>query len=179
MKTLLYLLFLLHLTYSQSHCDLELKLTILPELESSFRHEPIYIQIEGDGVKIDTVIKDITKIEFKNIVATKLRVDLYSSIKCSDSLTKKSFHEVTMLVMSDSSTTFRTINFPYQCDLNKYTGGRICPKCKKSDKVIPIIYGLADPLSVKGQVGVDYDLGTCSTTDCDPKWHCKRDNNDF
>jgi len=179
MKTLLYLLFLLSGRSDWQHGDLELKMIILPELENSFRNEPIYIQIEGDGVKIDTVVRGVTKIEFKNVLATKLRVDIYSSFKCSDSLTKKSFHEVTMLVMSDSSTTFRTISFPFNCALNKYTGGRVCPKCKKSDKVIPIIFGLPDPFSLKGEVGVDYDLGGCFVTACDPDWHCKRDNNDF
>ena len=55
----------------------------------------------------------------------------------------------------------------------------ICPKCNKTDQVIPIEYGMPGPemieLSEKGVIA----LGGGEVWDDSPKYYCKRDQIDF
>ncbi len=53
-----------------------------------------------------------------------------------------------------------------------------CPKCNNTDKVIPIRYGLLSPY-IQGDPGVDFELGSCIRTPCEPRWYCKRDTLHF
>jgi hypothetical protein len=179
MKIFICILLLLTVLFPSRHKQLEITLSILPELQNSLKDRPIHIEITGGNFKIDTAVVNTDKIYFNNISKKDIWITIYSSFKCSDSLTEKSFYEFSGLKMSDSSKTHLTIHFPFDCPLNKYTGGKICPGCKRMDKVIPIYYGLLDPLSVKGEPGIDFDMGGCVRTACDPRWHCKQDNTDF
>ena len=54
----------------------------------------------------------------------------------------------------------------------------ICPKCKKTDKTIPIVYGLI-LLQSEQQDGETIKLGGCVSRECDPNWYCKRDKYEF
>ncbi len=62
----------------------------------------------------------------------------------------------------------------------------ICPTCGKTDKVIPIYYGLQIVLPpnqirhghIKGD-GKKFIIAGCMRTCCDPHWYCKRDKTKF
>lgn len=55
----------------------------------------------------------------------------------------------------------------------------LCPKCKKTDQVIPIEYGMPGPemieLSERGEIA----LGGCEVWEDSPNYYCKRDQIDF
>jgi hypothetical protein len=52
---------------------------------------------------------------------------------------------------------------------------RICGICNKSDKVIPIVYGI--PIGKLDHE--NYYYAGCEITYCNPDWYCKRDKNKF
>lgn len=69
------------------------------------------------------------------------------------------------------------------CIYDKQKKNRVCPKCKKANKVIPIAYGLvirtkkgSKPLN--NRKSKTYYAG-CIITHCDPNWYCKRDKTKF
>ncbi len=81
---------------------------------------------------------------------------------------------IKITVVSNSTTTLAGILPPY-CKYDVHEKNKICPKCKKQDKVIPIVYGLSvGPLDKK-----NYYYAGCVITYCDPHWHCKRDKLEF
>jgi len=65
------------------------------------------------------------------------------------------------------------IPISYYCEYDKSENDKTCPECKKTDKSIPIIYGLF------GGNGKDNWSGGCLKTGCDPNWYCKRDKTKF
>jgi hypothetical protein len=54
---------------------------------------------------------------------------------------------------------------------NSSKANKVCPKCHKSNRAIPIIYGL--PIGEKDTSSFFY--AGCKVTGCDPYWYCKRD----
>jgi hypothetical protein len=55
----------------------------------------------------------------------------------------------------------------------------VCPVCKQSDEVIPIVYGYpGDDLFKKQEKGEVY-LGGCVIRTHNPHWYCKRDDKKF
>ncbi len=54
-----------------------------------------------------------------------------------------------------------------------------CPICKKTDMVIPIVYGYPGPelfkMSEKGKI----KLGGCCISPENTEWYCKRDKKEF
>jgi hypothetical protein len=73
-----------------------------------------------------------------------------------------------------------TIKHNEPCNYDVSLQNRTCPKCRRKDYVLPILYGtddrnlsLPDPYPLKG-----YDAGT-DVTGCDPNWFCKRDKISF
>ncbi|WP_345258362.1 carboxypeptidase-like regulatory domain-containing protein [Flaviaesturariibacter amylovorans] len=59
---------------------------------------------------------------------------------------------------------------------------KTCPACRRTDKVIPIRYGL--PVSRTGKDpargnGTRFLLAGCEVTGCDPAWYCRRDQTRF
>jgi hypothetical protein len=55
----------------------------------------------------------------------------------------------------------------------------VCPICKTSDNVIPIVYGKpAKELMDKAERG-EVKLGGCVIEEKSPHNHCKKDNKDF
>lgn len=83
------------------------------------------------------------------------------------------------VVVKANLATHLMIVFPSECVYYKHSHNKTCPKCKKSDKVLRIAYGLplADPHS-PGDSEPSWP-GTCDVTGCDPTWHCTRDNTEF
>ena len=61
------------------------------------------------------------------------------------------------------------------CEYDQHKNNKECPVCLKSDKVVPIVYGL--PVGRLNQK--KYYYAGCIVTDCDPNWYCKRDEHKF
>jgi hypothetical protein len=77
-----------------------------------------------------------------------------------------------------------SINLSYirNCRYDDAINNSRCPKCKKKNRVIPIIYGL--PVSLNGEDptvgnGEKFILAGCEITDCDPNWFCRRNKISF
>jgi hypothetical protein len=75
-------------------------------------------------------------------------------------------------------------------------GNKVCPVCKKDDKVIPIVYGLIAEIKPKdtdeNSINVNglritskeikkkkYKSGGCVIKECQPNWFCQRDEKEF
>lgn len=55
-------------------------------------------------------------------------------------------------------------------------GGGDCPECKRSDQVIPIVYGKPSRKTLKKAEKGKVFLGGCIIQKCQPHWYCKRDS---
>ncbi len=75
------------------------------------------------------------------------------------------------------STTNVDILYPTYCEFSEKKSK--CPICLKKDKVIPILYGYpSEKMRQKRDKG-KIRLGGCMVTNCDPKWFCTRDDQEF
>ena len=54
----------------------------------------------------------------------------------------------------------------------------VCPKCKSSQKVVPIFYGLTT-LDFMKKNKKKYHFAGCELSYCMPNWYCKRDRLEF
>ena len=55
----------------------------------------------------------------------------------------------------------------------------VCPVCKRSDMVVPIVYGFpGEELFEESEKGLVV-LGGCCIVDGNPAWYCKRDEKEF
>jgi hypothetical protein len=54
----------------------------------------------------------------------------------------------------------------------------VCPKCKSSEKVVPIFYGLTT-LDLMKKNKKKYHFAGCELSYCMPNWYCKRDRLEF
>ena len=72
------------------------------------------------------------------------------------------------------------LSYIIYCQYDKAKNDKTCPVCKKSDKVIPISYGLPvyDPHKKESDNVETYNAG-CEVTYCDPHWYCKRNKVSF
>ena len=81
-----------------------------------------------------------------------------------------------------SDTTLK-LDISRYCQYDASKKNKTCPKCRKKDQVIPIVYGL--PVSLDGKHPMDehektvYWAGCEIITDCKPNWYCKRDKTEF
>ena len=162
----------------KTDANLNIKIVLLPELTEFFKHQPIKVEIAYGEITRDTTVINNYQVHFSGIPSDYVWIRLFSSIKCSDSLTKKWYYSFGRISMPKSGNADTTVLFPPDCPRSKYTAGKICPICKKMDKVIPIHYGLPS-FDTPGTLGVDYEVASCLHDVCAPDWHCKRDNKDF
>ncbi len=79
-------------------------------------------------------------------------------------------------VKSDTKTNLE-ISLPGPCKFDVRT--LVCPRCAKSDMVIPIIYGLPGSRLIRQADRGKVRLGGCILTACDPYSYCKRDSTEF
>lgn len=94
------------------------------------------------------------------------------------------YGDTTLIEIKIMADTILTINLelPPPCKYDGHRKNKTCPKCNKSDKVIPIVYGLListneeDPLKDEGKT---FKSGGCNISYCDPHWFCKRDKIEF
>src|SRR4030095_6185152 len=72
------------------------------------------------------------------------------------------------------------VTCPTICNYNLPIRNLECPKCHKTDKRIPINYGMEIPdwIAPKQKVFESYP-GGCTLSGCDPTWYCKRDKTKF
>ncbi|GAO44541.1 hypothetical protein [Flavihumibacter petaseus] len=178
MKTLITLVALLFVCKSPSEKKLTLTIKILPPLAKIFRNQPIDIDISTSDFtyKSSVLVPDSLNLTFNLKKASVVWVTLDGLAQYADSSTRY-FHNGARITLSNSSTV-RTLTFPIDCEVNRYLGGKLCPGCKTSDAVIPIYWGLPSP-DLKGEIGVDFQLGGCVTSGCDPTWFCRKDTLEF
>ncbi|MEZ4842963.1 MAG: hypothetical protein R3A43_01790 [Bacteroidia bacterium] len=103
----------------------------------------------------------------------------------------KGLHQDELFVKSistqDFDTTFLSVNLPYHH--KKHFGKSICPKCKKHDQTIPVVYGLK-VITVFSQHPPPYTTsegygrkeifdGGFRLSEINPSYYCKRDRIKF
>lgn len=163
--------------YSQN-CKFVVEIKILPQLKNVFENEEVHIKLLSDSlIDKSTFIKyGKGQVTFDSIKITQLNILLSSFIK--KSFFEKDYSLNTSFKRNDNDTTFYvTLTFPKRCAYNMNGINRICPKCHKKDKVIPILYGLRIPsFDDKGKLigEPEYMSGVCGISNCDPSWYCKR-----
>lgn len=80
---------------------------------------------------------------------------------------------------------FKEFHLMVTCPYEKTNTQSFCPKCKRTDKVVPIIWGLDIPIFDDNGKSLDKyfeenHLGGCIVDSyCNPTKHCKRCKNDF
>lgn len=153
-------------------------------------------------VKILPALREAAKMQKVNIEVTSSMFSFQSVLNVADSLPlvfeMKSDSEVVvrlagLVTYADGSERFfinasrfpingqalkTTINFPEDCEVNLYTGGKSCPRCKQYKEVIPIFYGLPAP-DMQGQPGIDFQPAGCVRSTCSPAWYCRKDSVEF
>jgi hypothetical protein len=72
------------------------------------------------------------------------------------------------------------INYPPECKYDNNKCDNTCPKCNKTDMVLPILYGfpIDEPVMHISKYS-DYYPGGCSITGCEPHWYCERDKLEY
>ncbi len=118
-------------------------------------------------IKIDsTTIDKNLSFSFENIVRDSVSL----------SIEPRSYPINTSYILKLKNKKVVNLKIEYNpvCEYSKTDS--ICPKCKKIDKVVPIAYGL---IFLKKSNADKVKLGDCVISDCDPHWHCKRDDLDF
>lgn len=192
MKAILTVIILSLFSVNHAGKQLTIKFNLLPEVKEALKDQPIKLEISyyinllhdktrqksdlwsGYEYRIDTILINPQSIVFTKIRSDNVIIRIGAWINCTDGITKKGFYSA-MQVDLPKNDTIITITFPKDCEFNRYIGGKICPKCGGMDKSIPIIWGLPS-FDLPGEPGVDYDLGGCFTSACDPRWYCKRDS---
>jgi hypothetical protein len=72
------------------------------------------------------------------------------------------------------------INFEFTCQYEKHEKDKTCPICLKSDRVVPVAYGmLIVPMKGSPNDTSYYWAGTDQIPLCHPNWYCKRDKFEF
>ncbi|MFO8020893.1 MAG: hypothetical protein R6U65_00395 [Perlabentimonas sp.] len=70
----------------------------------------------------------------------------------------------------------RKIKVIYNLIFMKKRASVPCPKCNKTDMVVPIIYGYPNQILLqKSKKGI-VKLGGCLSNSKNPLWYCKRDD---
>ena len=93
------------------------------------------------------------------------------------------FSDTTFASIALSGDTVLQLNIHRFCIYDASLNDKTCPVCHKTDKVIPIKYGLliTEKGKKKKETGSsdEFYSGGCVITGCDPNWYCKRDKTKF
>ena len=151
-------------------------------MDSDFRKEEIRIWVvKGYEKYLDTFVKYPFKIKLPPPTQRdSLDVIIQSFLDIGVHDLKKEFFEL-VYVDNFKADEEKIINFPEDCIYNINFKNRICPVCFKSDKAIPVIYGLPIMDRDGHSPFDDFEnyLWGCDILSCGPTWHCKRDNIEF
>ncbi len=124
------------------------------------------------------LIEDVKKSSFTNIngdflidsVSIGEHVLKVTCLGCSDTILK--------INIANNEKLHFNFKTPFNCSYNWDI--KTCPICKKTDLVIPIVYGLIVVTSKrKKRKGPEFYQGGCVIPDCGPNWYCKRDDKRF
>ena len=141
----------------------------------------IYIN-DTNMAKLKVVISDHRNKKYSLDLKNKLtfRFDSLIGSSWTLSITCDWYHKNTMMFLSPltKDTTDIEIFFPVPCKYDSSFVSKKCPKCKKDDKAIPIVYGYADPESIKKDL-TTFKIGGCIVSECQPRYYCKRDKLDY
>jgi hypothetical protein len=161
--------------YSQDN-KLKVCLETLPELKDLLKEQNVEIVLFNERNNLNFKITD-------TLVIDSIKEDSITfMIRCfvgSSPYSKRFNLTLENIKLIRNNTTHITVTFPLDCAYNKHALNNICPKCKKNDRVGPILYGLLIPIF--GENGTikpfpkNYESGGCIISDCDPSWYCQRD----
>ena len=167
---------------SAQNYKLRVQVNLLPELAHTFNKKEIRI-FTFDSLGGTNLLKIPGEIIIDSIAKDSVMLLLSSHWKFNSY--KKEFILFTgkIKLIKDSVTSIY-LTFPEECAYNKHAVNKVCPKCKKSDKVISILYGHRTPMFDKYGNILDPDpkefhLGMDYQTNCSPSWYCKRDKLSF
>ncbi|HEX2684831.1 MAG TPA: hypothetical protein VHL77_12890 [Ferruginibacter sp.] len=158
--------------------SLKLHLSILPELKNYLSAEDIVINISICDQPFFSVTLADTLIN--NLDTGSCIISINATTE-SRGIAKRFYADYSISIIEDSINILSGV-FPEDCNFNKHAFNKICPKCKRSDMVLPIAYGL--PIPVYDEKGIIIQKqknypGGCTVTNCDPGWHCLRDKTEF
>ena len=160
---------------------LQIRIEILPELKDIFINTEIQIDILDTISRKNRFVKNNEAIVFDSLQEGSIGIMLVSHIKDAD-FERAYYLSVDDIEITNGSLKSITILFPKNCGYNRRGRNNKCPSCKKSDKVIPISYGLPVPLyDEQGNIIKEpkhYSAG-CDVSDCDPGWYCERNKLKF
>jgi hypothetical protein len=178
--TILLSLFLLSSSYGQFK-KLQVTIDILPELKSLLQNQEVSMVLMQDSNRYANL-----KIPGTIILDSLTKDSFYIAIDC---LAKAAGFEkylrlsITTGLLEKDPVTKLYISFPEDCAFNKNAFNNKCPKCKRTDKVIPIIYGLESIVADSaGNIVNDHHKhyhGGCMVSNCAPTWYCQRDKLSF
>lgn len=170
-------------SFSQTS-KLSLEIEILPELKNTLINEEIDISLfqKGKVTKTICITSDRIIVLFDSLLTSEFDFHLNSYIKKRGFERDYTLYSGFEKLYSDSTFSLK-ITFPKNCQYNKNGENNICPKCKRSDKVIPILYGLRVPVFDENgnlkEIDPPHFPGGCNVTNCDPAWYCKRNKLKF
>ena len=170
--------------------SLQLALSPLPELKDSTRHLKLRIYVvNNDTTAAPNPVADSelqhwsSAVRFDGLAAGTYHIAIegeYEDICCAPGYRYR-LKNVTgpAVVVTAGNATATAATFPAPCAYYKDFTHRECPKCHKSDQVLPNEWGdpVVDPETGKIPYEDTYhwDDGH-DPTGCDPVWYCKRDN---
>jgi len=87
------------------------------------------------------------------------------------------------IIIKAKSIHHKTFHLLVTCPYDKTRNQTFCPVCKRTDKVVPVLYGLPvwdSTGNIDGYADGKYYLGGCiSDPYCRPTKHCNRCGKDF
>ena len=163
-------------SYGQN-TDLHIKLDILPELKELLKDQKISITLFSDP-KQETTLVNADTTSFNLPGFDSLVLFIYCNVTKDDFFKEYRILSVLTNDMSKSSLNL-SFEFPERCQYNLRGINKNCPKCHKTDKVLPVCYGL--PIyNEKGEaLGPKCHIAGCIVSECDPAWYCNRDKLSF
>lgn len=175
MKALLTILAILTIAPGMPKRKVRLTITVLPALLEVVRNQPVTVRVNSSTFSFDSsmIISDslVLNLEFTN--ASYFYASVSGSAIYNDG-SERYFMNGSKFSISSRSNEF-SLKFPADCDMNRYLGGKTCPKCKNTGNVIPVFWGLPNE-DMGGIPGVDFEPMGCIRSACDPAWYCKKDS---
>lgn len=155
-----------------------LTVKILPALRETAKMQQVDIEVSSSAFSFQSAVNfaDSLPLAFEMKSDSELVVRLAGLITYADGSERYFINAARFTINGRAFKT--TINFPEDCEVNRYTGGKSCPRCKQHKDVIPIFYGLPAP-DMQGQPGVDFQPAGCVRSACNPAWYCRKDSVEF
>ncbi len=160
---------------------LQINLKILPELEQFLNSETIDVSLLTDGNPHREVISKTQTILFDSLKTDSIVIHISAYVK-KNRFEKSYYYFSRLISIQNDSISKVELTFPEDCQFMKQSLNKHCPKCRRSDRVIPIRYGLGVPLfdSLGNIIKEERSYpGGCTVSNCDPNWYCERDKLKF